>query len=622
MQNAQLKLLVGYVNKYMIKRRQKEFATYILLGTEQRNVALMFFLETLTMGLISIVAGILIGTLFSQVVTALIFITVEQEIIFSFKIYIDTVIITFIFFITIFCTIGLFNMRYLNKIKLINMLNSEKKTEFQFKRSKLTYISIFLMSILSYSLCGFYTYKILYSPAKDSIQMMEKNMFMVIAFIAFIVGTYALFYSIAYIAFIIKNKCIGFKYEYTNLFLIGSIVSKIKTIPILMATISLTLLGSALCFTITLLMAQWSLGYLDYRIPYDVNIENEYISIMDIEDMPNIDYDEIIKYMDKNNNDLEDYCQVESYFLEEEDVYIKDKNNMPMLAINLSDFNRLRKILGYDEITLKENEFTMQWQKMIKESEIKDYINSNSTINVNDVTLKISPNSYYIDSLGEGIYNFWTNAIIVLPDKVCENLTVASTKFYGNTKEEMSYEESLELGEFAVNWFRENHIDLYNKYEKSKDENYSFIDPMDIDVRVAARNGILNASLFMRILGIYLGAVLLMISLTVLSLQQLEDSIEHKQRFKILNKLGIEKKEINKLILKQISCYFIIPVFIAIIGFLICLYNFSIIYADEIYLFIGNEAFVFNIIIAIVLILIIYTCYFIATYCTFKRNIE
>lgn len=62
---AILILLVAYVNKYMIRRRQREFATYILLGAEQKNIALMFFMETLIIGILAIIAGIFVGTLFS-----------------------------------------------------------------------------------------------------------------------------------------------------------------------------------------------------------------------------------------------------------------------------------------------------------------------------------------------------------------------------------------------------------------------------------------------------------------------------------------------------------------------------------------------------------------------------
>ncbi|MEG2018788.1 MAG: FtsX-like permease family protein, partial [Clostridium sp.] len=104
---ALLVVLIGYVNKYMIKRRKREFATYILLGIPQRNVAFMFFIETLVMGLGSIVFGIFFGTLFSQLVTALILMTINQNIVFSFKLYMDTVAITLLFFTAMFCIIGL-----------------------------------------------------------------------------------------------------------------------------------------------------------------------------------------------------------------------------------------------------------------------------------------------------------------------------------------------------------------------------------------------------------------------------------------------------------------------------------------------------------------------------------
>jgi len=113
-----------------------------------------------------------------------------------------------------------------------------------------------------------------------------------------------------------------------------------------------------------------------------------------------------------------------------------------------------------------------------------------------------------------------------------------------------------------------------------------------------------------------------MISLTVLSLQQLSDSIEHKDRFSILKKLGVEDKDIDKIILKQISIYFIIPIAIAIVGFVIFIYNFYLIYSPIINSYIGDKTFVLSIVIALVLIICIYLCYFVATYYTFKRNID
>lgn len=115
-------------------------------------------------------------------------------------------------------------------------------------------------------------------------------------------------------------------------------------------------------------------------------------------------------------------------------------------------------------------------------------------------------------------------------------------------------------------------------------------------------------TLAMRILGIYLGVVLLMISLTVLSLSQLADSIEHKDRFNVLKRLGVEEKEISKIILKQISLYFIIPIAIAMIGVVIFIYNYYLIYKDIIRTYIGDTTYILSIITGIVLMIGIYIC--------------
>ena len=608
-------VLIGYVNKYMIKRRKREFATYILLGIPQKNVAFMFFIETLAMGIISIALGIFLGTLFSQVVTALILMTAEQKIIFSFKLYIDTVIITLVFFIAMFCIIGLLNIKSLSKIKLINMLNDGKKTEYQFKRGKIVYISVFVAAILLYVLCGYSVYRILRVVSDPSLKQGNEIIYAEMALASFIAGTYALFYSLAYIIIVIKERWTNFKYEHTNLFLIGTVVSKIKTAPILMATISLTFLGAALSFTLTLIMSQWSLGYLDSRIPFDAIVTSKLNIMTKAEDISKIDYSEIAEYFGSENYGLKDYCEVEQYFIYDAELYKKDKENMPLFAIGLSDYNQLRKILGYSEVQLKSNEFTIQWYKVVDEKLIKEYIAKNSSIKIKDNELKSSSTPYHMESIGEYIYKSYLGGVVVLPDEWCKNLTLAGKDFYANTKKKMSFDDAVKLEqEYIPNWFVKNYSDILNKDSHSN--------PTIIRLKVAEKSEVINATLGMRILGIYVGTVLLMISLTVLALQQLSDSIEHKGRFNTLRSLGIDKSEIRKLISKQISLYFIIPIVIAVISFCIFLNAFALANRRLINIYIGDKAFIFNIGIGLLLIIVIYICYFAATYYSFKRNVE
>ena len=614
---AILILLIAYVNKYMIRRRQREFATYILLGAEQKSIAFMFFIETLIIGTLAIIAGIFVGTLFSQAITALVLVSVNQEVVFTLRLYMDTVVITFIFFIAMFCIIGLYNVSVLNKIKLIDMLNASKQVEFQFRRSGKVYGVIFGLSILLYIVCVYCTFKLINTEIDYSIKSLT---YIGISLVSFIIGTFALFYSISYILIYLKGKCINFKYEGTNLFLIGSIVSKIKTAPILMATIAMTFLGAMISFIMTLAMAQWSLGYLNMRVPYDIDIRNDYSYNFDIEDIPKLDYGEVVQYLNDEGYSVRDYCQVEKYFIDKDEFYTGDRNNSPMLAISLSDFNKLRTMLGYEKINLKENEFTTQWHSVVNNTDINKFLSKNKHLNINGEILNISKDSHYKESIGEGIYDFYSYNIIILPDNVCKDLTLAETNFLANLNNQMSYEDSVNFeSKYIEKWFKENNRYLIEKYSKEFDITSSIIDGR---VKSSETNNILNMTLAMRILGVYLCIVLLTISFTVLALGQLTDSIEHKDRYNVLRKLGVEENDINKIVLKQISIYFVVPIAIALIGVGIFIYNYYLMYKEIIVTFIGFNLFIFSIATGIILTICVYMCYFAGTYYTFKRNIK
>lgn len=614
---AILILLIAYVNKYMIRRRQREFATYILLGAEQKSIAFMFFIETLIIGTLAIIAGIFVGTLFSQAITALVLVSVNQEVVFTLRLYMDTVVITFIFFIAMFCIIGLYNVSVLNKIKLIDMLNASKQVEFQFRRSGKVYGVIFGLSILLYILCVYCTFKLINTEIDYSIKSLT---YIGISLVSFIIGTFALFYSISYILIYLKGKCINFKYEGTNLFLIGSIVSKIKTAPILMATIAMTFLGAMISFIMTLAMAQWSLGYLNMRVPYDIDIRNDYSYNFDIEDIPKLDYGEVVQYLNDEGYSVRDYCQVEKYFIDKDEFYTGDRNNSPMLAISLSDFNKLRTMLGYEKINLKENEFTTQWHSVVNNTDISKFLSKNKHLNINGKILNISKDSHYKESIGEGIYDFYSYNIIILPDNVCKDITLAETNFLANLNNQMSYKDAVNFeSKYIEKWFKENNRYLIEKYSKEFDITSSIIDGR---VKSSETNNILNMTLAMRILGVYLCIVLLTISFTVLALGQLTDSIEHKDRYKVLRKLGVEENDINKIVLKQISIYFVVPIAIALIGVGIFIYNYYLMYKEIIVTFIGFNLFIFSIATGIILTICVYMCYFAGTYYTFKRNIK
>lgn len=610
-------ILIAYVNKYIMKRRFKEFATYILLGLEQKNVSIMFFIEMLIVSILSIICGVVLGVLFSQVVTAIIYNSINQEVVFEFRFYLDTLVITFVFFISMYFVIGIYNSMYINKLKLIDMLNIQKQSEFKFKKSKTTYFIIFLLSVFMYFICGLFTYKFVILKDFSNFEALNMTLASGVILISFIIGTYSFFYSISYIIILVKEKYLNIKYEGTNLFLIGSIVSKIKTTPILISSISISFLGALISFVLVIILSLWSVGYLDNRVPFDIAIRSDNYLVKDLKDLPKLDYKEVIIYLKEKGYNIKDLEEVEKYIINKEELN-KEPNMKKPLAISLSDFNKMRKMLGYKEIKLKENEYTTQWYNQSNQEDINKYIKENKTITVDNKNLKLSQNSYYIDSLDEGLYNFYTEytALIVLPDNICKNLSVLEKDFFAMIDKDMSYDDASEFEyEFIPSWFKNNNKEFIKKYENTHRFVYSRI-------KSAETNEILNSTLGMRIVGMYLGIILFMISLTILSLQQLTDSIEHKDRFNVLRKLGIEENDINKIVLKQVGIYFLLPIFFAVVGFTIFMYVFYELYKDFLTVYVKSSVLVSNLSLAITVVLILYTLYFLGTYYTFKRNIR
>ena len=131
-----LLFFVRYVNQYMLKRRMKEFALQTIMGMEQRMTACMFFAETLVMGMLALAAGIAGGAVLSQLITAMLLSSYGKEYVFSWTLFPDTVLLTVAFFLVCFAVIGIFHVRTIRRIKIIDMLRADRKNEESFKKSR------------------------------------------------------------------------------------------------------------------------------------------------------------------------------------------------------------------------------------------------------------------------------------------------------------------------------------------------------------------------------------------------------------------------------------------------------------------------------------------------------
>ena len=143
-----LGFLVIYANRFLIKRRKKEFGTYLLLGMRSVGVSGIVLMETLLVGVGALALGLLLGFLLSQAlsfVTALLFQVQIAD--YQFVFSPDACLLTLGCFAIIFAIVALFNTFSVNRYKLIDLLNAEKRNERGGVRNPVVCLLAFIVSI-------------------------------------------------------------------------------------------------------------------------------------------------------------------------------------------------------------------------------------------------------------------------------------------------------------------------------------------------------------------------------------------------------------------------------------------------------------------------------------------
>lgn len=144
-----LLFLIRFVNHYMLRRRQKEFAVQAIMGMEQKTIARLFFAETLIMGMISIVLGIFLGAFCSQFITAMLLTSYGKDYALTWTLFPDTVLLMIGFFALSFLVVGIFNTRTIQKTKIIDMLSADKENDPELKKSRWIVAVVILFEIVT-----------------------------------------------------------------------------------------------------------------------------------------------------------------------------------------------------------------------------------------------------------------------------------------------------------------------------------------------------------------------------------------------------------------------------------------------------------------------------------------
>ena len=148
-----LLFLIRFVNNYMLRRRQREFALQSIMGMEQQTIGRLFFAETFLMGLVSIAAGIFLGVFCSQFITAMLLTSYGKQYEITWTLFPDTVLLTVAFFVLSFLVVGLSNTRAIRKMKIIDMLTADRENGPELRKSRWIWMLTFLFEVFSIWMC-------------------------------------------------------------------------------------------------------------------------------------------------------------------------------------------------------------------------------------------------------------------------------------------------------------------------------------------------------------------------------------------------------------------------------------------------------------------------------------
>ena len=617
--------LVRYISTYMLKQRSREFSVYMILGMEQRTIAGQFFGETFVFGIAAVFTGCIFGTVLSGMMTAFVLRTIGGIGTFRLGFYPDTVLVTLLFFGMAFLCIGAWNIRKIYKIKLIDLLSEKKANEGQQKK-KGGYLVSLAIALICFGTCGVVLYNFSHRNGIYAGNIPEEisNRYQTAAVAAAIAGIFALYDALAFLLSVVRRRS-KWKMRNINSVLLGNLFRKVSSTAKILSISTLAITVSLVAFVILPMLAEITTGYLDYRMPYDIMIYNNYRYIDEIDDIPEIDFSFVGDILKGHGIVLSEEVSQKSYFVWERDFNTVDTreywNDLPRLAMRISEYNAMRKMAGFEPVPLADNEFFMHLDFEMDMESTAEGIGTRK-IQLDDGTfLKLAETPVTNEPLGQYLFNS-DGSVLVFPDIVCDHLHLARTCYYADTETVIPYNLCDIIREEISGAFKEHYKYLFTQYEAKygTDKHYtSFIDP--IRFRTQENNDTVLTATSVRLLGIYSGILFFIICMTVLALHGVADSIDNRMQYRTLYQIGVDREDIVKMVSRQSLHYFFTPCVIAFMIALLLIYSFVVRYGHKVFTYIGSTGFRFGVMIPSLLIVLILVCYYGATIYTIKRNL-
>ena len=653
---AILGALIIYASRFLIKRRNKEFAIYLTLGMSKRKISRLLFFETLMIGIISLAVGLLVGIGTSQLISILIGRLFEADMskfqfVFSEKAFFDTIL----YFGLIYLVVIVFNTIIVGRLKIIDLLHGSKKSEKAFLKNPLLRAIVFVLSSFGLS----YAY---WWVTNDKVSMMDRINNLLWPVAIGVITTFLLFWSFSGLIMEILTRSKRFYYRGLNSFIFRQVSSKINTAVVSMSLISLLLFLTisilSLCFSINESMKK----ELAYNTPVDAFIElTDYNAVFgpngpgygpsasSSDQDWNSQIKESQKYMQKSiyqklvekdediAKSIKEYLEVNVYAdhtltfkqaLQAEYLTglvgeFMSKTAVPILRV--SDYNKIAKLYHREEISLADNQYQILADYKPMSDSIDKSLASGFQINYRGQTLSPVAKKHlegFVTSSGMKS----NTGILIVPDKIATDQAIGSRVLLVNYNTSADHTAQqidndirriYDLGNLSIEVHTTDEA-LQKTKENSKAEEQR---PSGVSFSYMTKILIYTSSIGLQAIatfvGFYLGIIFLISSAAILALKQLSESSDNIEKYAALRRLGASNKMLNRALFIQIAIFFVFPLLVGILHSV-----FGIKFASSIIEVFGSGGLLASIPITASMLILIYGGYFLLTYLSSKRIIS
>ena len=535
-------IFLFYTNSFLIKRRKREFGLFNILGMEKKHLSIVIALESMIVFLVSMVLGIGIGILLDKAFYLLIAKMLNASIALGFYISYQSIVNSIILFLIIFVLMYLFSLIQINLSNPIELLHGDQHGEKEPKTK-------WLLAIIGL-IClgtGYYMSVSIQDPV-------TAFAFFMVAVILVVIGTYMLFTagSIVILKLLRKNKRYYYK---TNHFIsVSNMIYRMKQNAVGLGNICIlsTMVLVMLSTTISLWVGMNDI--IETRFPRDITVSINSVdsnqALYTIDDMnyaieqAGIQTEDELVYRTLS---VSAFNQGNTYTFGNENASLQDISNVVGLYfITLDDYNRTEGTnvsLAPDEVLVFPSG---------KQFDHKTIDIASNTFKVKGILDSIKADSNYSANL--------QNSMFVVVDSMDTLFMIddLQKQAYGDNASYIHTSYDFNLNKSEGMSVKEATDALIANYPG--DTTY-----MMVDTQEGNYEDLLSLYASFLFIGIFLSFLFIMATVLIMYYKQITEGYEDKKRFEIMQKVGLDKREVKKTINSQVLTVFFLPLVVAAI---------------------------------------------------------